>query len=468
MFPNLITNCIAVLIFVILIIAFPIIGAKAGWKKAAYWGGSNLVFYIIGTLIYRFAGTNIATSLAPKFLEIFTKMGFQGLTVDQVLAFTKSLIGPALFLVVFIGGNLILLINYYAWFKKVSGISREGYAKKIVKRAKKNTTVAKIDKNDKKVIKYKVTEADLVKVQSKGYKGLNRAVGCFGLWFAMIPSTIALSQAVIYTTSSQATRRGDTIWHSIGKWSYKVLNTVNTKASWFSFYAGEPVGDDYNSLMSLLRVGTQLCPDWYDSSTKIYWWYYPDGKSTEMIPIDTTTMKNSLTVINTVEGKTIGNLFTKICEVNAATTTVEISEKVDELLKVFNNTMYSWNRCSEALDNDIIGLYMSDNLLKMVPQLIPAPTSQTLINKATIQLLTANEVLNTVQAGLINGGTYKIRDIQVQFGTPLHRISPNNNVKPILKDIIMSYYKYDTDVEETDKTTFSNAMDQFLSLYYAF
>ena len=42
---------IAPIIFIVLLILFPIIGLLAGWKRAAFWGGGNFLFFVIGLII---------------------------------------------------------------------------------------------------------------------------------------------------------------------------------------------------------------------------------------------------------------------------------------------------------------------------------------------------------------------------------------------------------------------------------
>ncbi|MCQ3907424.1 MAG: hypothetical protein MJ219_01355 [Mycoplasmoidaceae bacterium] len=113
-------------------------------------------------------------------------------------------------------GNIILIINYYTWFKKV-----------VIKK-----------QNDKAT-----SSAPTMK-----YKIINGAIGGVALPALLLPTTFAFTQLLFYTTTSKATREQNTLSKNL----YEGLDKVNEVFNWFSYY--KSTARDFDALFAGLSL----------------------------------------------------------------------------------------------------------------------------------------------------------------------------------------------------------------------
>lgn len=204
-------NIVPPIIFIVLIVAFPLIGLAAGWKRAAFWGGGNLLFYIIGLLIWRFAGAAIIAPFKDKIIELIQQL-VEGLVVtDQLIA---SILAPVWFLIWMFASEIILLINYYAWYKRVTGLKKIGIQDKKTGKIKKQYT--------------KVSP----KAGTVGYKVGNRIGGVLLLGALTVPTSMAFTQTMYCALTSSTTRKANNLSDNL----YKGIEKLNDGPfNWLSF-----------------------------------------------------------------------------------------------------------------------------------------------------------------------------------------------------------------------------------------
>ncbi|MCQ3908543.1 MAG: hypothetical protein MJ200_03190 [Mycoplasmoidaceae bacterium] len=100
-----------------------------------------------------------------------------------------SVLAPIYFIGVVFISNIILVINYYAWFKRVAGLSKY----KTVKKTSSKGVVTK-------------SKVQVQHNYSTKYKVMNMVVGGVGMGMLMLPTTFASTNALFFTTTSYKTR----------------------------------------------------------------------------------------------------------------------------------------------------------------------------------------------------------------------------------------------------------------------
>lgn len=303
------------ILFIVLMVAFPVIGVFGGWKRAAYWGGGNFLFYIIGLLIWRYTSGGIVNLFLPLLQQLTQQADFSKIAV--------AIAAPAYFLIVMIVANLFLLINYYAWFKRVAGL-------------KKVKTVKKTDRKGN-VIKTKVA---VEHNYSTGYKVMSHVVGGVGMGALMLPSTFAFTQAVMYTTTSVTTRKNSSFASSI----YDMLFDVNDKMSWLSYYSSD-TPKDYDALFAGLAMRQK----------KIN------------IQLPGSDEEKPMTVIDAVSGtfsEGIGDIYEVIQ--GGGGQEADIKESIGELAN-------SWNTIVEQASDELSALFNAEDATEVMQGLLEIP-----------------------------------------------------------------------------------------------
>lgn len=220
---------IAPILFLIMMVAFPIIGVFGGWKRAAYWGGGNFIFYIIGMLIWTFANKSMAGGV-----DDFIKGIIGGKIDGDFSKIAASVLAPIFFVGVIFVANIFLVINYYAWFKRVAGLSKY----KTVKKTNKNGTVIK-------------TKVMVQHNYSTKYKVMNMVVGGVGMGALMLPTTFAMTNALFFTTTSYRTRANSKFASKI----YDATASTDYKIDWFSYYSNTTdSAADFDALFAALDM----------------------------------------------------------------------------------------------------------------------------------------------------------------------------------------------------------------------
>lgn len=315
---------VAPILFIVLMVAFPLIGVFAGWKRAAYWGGGNFVFYVIGMLVWRFTSGGIVNLFAPLIQSLIPGN-------PDITKIAASIAAPVFFVIIFLVGNLLLLLNYYIWVKRVMGL-------------KKYKKVKKEDPKTHKVTKIKVQ----VQAQhSKGYKVMNRVVGGVGMGLLMVPSTIGLTEATFFATTSASTRKNNALANNL----YNMLIDFDQKVSWFSYY-GKNTAKDYDALFAGLSMKSKTIDTWYNPKT---------GEEEPASGIDALS-------------KTLDYGISEIVDVTLKQggTAKEMAEAADEMVK-------SWNSIMESeLSTDMEALFNSENATEIVKDILGIETQETL------------------------------------------------------------------------------------------
>lgn len=222
---------IAPIIFIVLVVAFPLIGIFAGWKRGIFWGAGLLIFYIAGLLIWVFLGETIAKALGNWTTQLISQIMHKQLE-PLPTDFVKSILTPFYFLIFMAVSVLILLINYYAWYKRAVGL------KKIKVKDKKT---GKIHKEYNKVNK---------KANKTSYKVANKFGGFLTLGLLTLPTTITFTQFAYVTTTTTATRETNNLSSGL----YKGLNIFTKKGIEKCFYFKKDTFLDYDSLLSALSM----------------------------------------------------------------------------------------------------------------------------------------------------------------------------------------------------------------------
>lgn len=304
------------ILFLVLMIAFPVIGVFGGWKRAAYWGGGNFIFYIIGLLVWRYTSGGIVNLFEPLLQQLTEQADFSKIAI--------AIAAPAYFLIVLIVANLFLLINYYAWFKRVVGLKKVKTVKKKGKDGKVTKTKVAVQHN-----------------YSTGYKVMSHIVGGVGMGALMLPTTFAFTQAVMYTTTSVTTRKTNGFASDL----YDMLYGVNDKMSWLSYYSSDSA-KDYDALFAGLAMRTK------EINVQLPWW--DEEKSKPVIDVVAETF-----------GTGVGNVYETI---QNAGDEEAIKESVDELVG-------AWNIIMENAADEMSALFNSDDAADVMKDLLEIPDS---------------------------------------------------------------------------------------------
>lgn len=299
------------ILFIVLMVAFPVIGVFGGWKRAAYWGGGNFLFYIIGLLIWRYTSGGIVNLFLPLLQQLTKQADFSKIAI--------AIAAPAYFVIILIVANLFLLINYYAWFKRVVGLT-------------KVKTVKKKDKNGK-VTKTKVA---VQHNYSTGYKVMSHVVGGVGMGALMLPTTFAFTQAVMYTTTSVTTRKTNGFASDV----YDMLFDVNDTMSWLSYYSSDSARD-YDALFAGLAMRQKMID----------------------VKLPGTTTETPMTVIDAVSGtfsEGISQIYDSITEQEGHKT---LDESVGELKD-------SWNAIVSQAGDEMSALFNSEDATEVMQGLL--------------------------------------------------------------------------------------------------
>ena len=311
MYPMSSLAVIAPIMFFVLLVAFPLIGVFGGWKRAAYWGGGNFVFYCIGLIIWASAGNSIVSQLESLVRNMISSLGDKG----DITNLIKPLVGVLFFLIVVFLANIILVINYYAWAKKVMKIKQD---------------------KEKWAKNPKMSQAQ-VQARTK-HNIINKLCGGVGMTALMFPTLLVGTSAVCIATTSVNTRSGFTA--SFHDW----LMTCSDGMGGFS-YLPNGAGRDVDAMFSTLSL----------TSTTIT---YTDvsGKTVEGTALEALT-------------DTFSNGISGIVDATKVTTGEE-KDKIEGVEKSINNFTKSWNSIIEQAGTDVGAVFSSDNMAGMVKSVI--------------------------------------------------------------------------------------------------
>lgn len=199
------------ILFIVLMIAFPVIGVFGGWKRAAYWGGGNLVFYLLGLGIWAGAHAALGNAMLGWLSSVI-----QDFPADKLKDFASSITAPIFFLIVVVAGNLFLLLNYYFWFKRVAKIRRKD-------------DQANLDNNT---------------LPSKKYRIISMVAGGVGMPILMLPTTLSATQAAMFVTTSAATRENNAFANGL----YNGLAKLSESFGGLSYYGITKSAQDFDAL----------------------------------------------------------------------------------------------------------------------------------------------------------------------------------------------------------------------------
>lgn len=215
---------VAPILFIVLMIAIPLIGLAGGIKRALYWGGGNFIFYAIGLGVW-FASNGAIGNLLG---DLISKLSNNVLTKEQVAELGASVAAPVFFIIHLLIANLILLLVYLIWFRK--------WAK-----------IGKYSVNDKRTQYPLSTRIG------------HRAAATVALPLLMLPTTFTFTQGVFFLTTSRATRSEN----KMAKNLYNGLLKISNDFHWFSYYGMTDTAKDFDALFSALSMLNKkiLMPD---------------------------------------------------------------------------------------------------------------------------------------------------------------------------------------------------------------
>lgn len=399
-------NIIPPIIFIVLVIAFPLIGLAAGWKRAAFWGGGNLLFYLIGLMIWRFAGEAIVTPILAKLKELLAQfLGDKELT-PQLAA---SLLAPVWFLLWMMVSELILLINYYAWYKKVVGL------KKIAIKDKKT---GKIKKQYTKVSS---------KAGTVGYKVGNRLGGVALLGVLTLPTTIAFTQLAYCGVTSSATRKNNNLSANIYK---GLLKLSEGPFGWLTY-------------------STQSCRDF-------------DAAYSALILMNAQIGDEGKDIITYMEEDVFGGIE-DIMEGIQTMDEGGPSAGKDEVVEAINTFADNWNTLVEEYPEEISAVFSSPNAIDLVQQFIPPieDTILTIDSDNIDDIVGDNGYINTLIQEYFSEESGIIQVQQVEITEEAY-----NSFTDFFINMI-TFEGTDTEIEE-NKEKATNSMKDIISLLFVY
>lgn len=396
------------LVFIVLIIAFPIIGVLAGWKRGLYWGGGTLLFYLLGMIIWRFAGVAIIAPFKDKIIELIKPIVGDVTITDKLLA---SVAAPVWFILIMFLGELILLINYYTWFKKKAGL------KKIKVK----------DPQTKEVIK--VYPDHKVRIQTTGREIANRLGGFASLGLLMIPSTVAFTQTLYCATTSPTTRATNETSGNV----YNFLNKMNDGPfNWLSFYPNTV--HDYDAIFSALAL--------FEVKVNV-----PGYGETDVVDAVEHLVQNQ-----------IQNISDVLESIEEGTTPQQAAENIQQSINEIANV---WNQISSG-DNaeSASALFSSPNSIDLISQMINFEGSAT-INEDTYEDLFSETGQVTVWVNeYVESGTIS--------GVPIDSLVPikvNEQSFNEFTNFLMGYVVFEEGAEEYQESV-TNSVKDILGLLF--
>ncbi|XQP55828.1 MAG: hypothetical protein ACOQNY_00300 [Mycoplasmoidaceae bacterium] len=304
------------ILFIVLMIAFPVIGVFGGWKRAAYWGGGNLVFYLLGLGIWAGAHAALGNAMLGWLSSVIPDF-----PADKLKDFASSITAPIFFLIVVVAGNLFLLLNYYFWFKRVAKIRRKD-------------DQANLDNNT---------------LPSKKYRIISMVAGGVGMPVLMLPTTLSATQAAMFVTTSAATRKNNAFANGL----YNGLAKLSESFGGLSYYGITKSAEDFDALWAaqgLTKTLDEPIPS-------------PSGGT----PLTGTVQE----VMGQVFQDGIGNIVTKV------TTPGTKEETETNVANSINGLTGSWNAIIEAAGSTLIPLFESESFTKVIKDVFgDYPTSE--------------------------------------------------------------------------------------------
>lgn len=404
---------IAPILFLVMMVAFPIIGVFGGWKRAAYWGGGNFLFYCIGLIIWVFAHGAMANTIVDLIKKIVGQSGEADFT-----KLAASVLAPIYFIGLLLVSNLILLINYYAWFKRVAGLS-------------KWKTVKKKDKNGN-VVKTKVkAQANT----STRYKVINMTVGGVAMGALMLPTTFAFTNALFFTTTSYKTRPKSSFASSF----YNALVGTDCSMSWLSYYSNvNDCAKDYDALFAALAMKNE--------KITIHLPGTPEGELVEESLVD--ALADTLN-----EG--LGQIYTE--------TRINEESPIGDIIKAVNDMIASWNLIVNQAYVSMIALFNSPNGTQVVCQLVTGNAILDPSEKMTHDVLekryTGPDAVFPQAVDLYMKGDPRFE--QEARRIPVSQASFDNMV-----EALVNLYVFDETEQPGDKDAFRVCMGQLLSMLF--
>ena len=307
MYPMQSLAVIAPIIFIILMIAFPIIGFFMGWKRALFWGAGNFIFYIIGLVIWILAGKAMGNTIGP-----LLQKSISALKNTDMSKIATSVVAPVFFIIVMFFGNIILIINYFAWFTRVAQIRRE----------------------DKERI-----GPEPIGKPIAWDNFFRRMIGAISLPALLLPSTFSFTQAIFYATTSKATRAKNKLANNL----YNGLNNANNTFKWLSYYKNSPA--DFDALWAGLSLNGTKVEDITWPST----WVKPGDDSLT-------------TAIKTVFTEGFGEMY------ETASSKDMNPEQVKNV--VINHMVPTWNEIIEQQRNAIEPIFASSNAVELIKDIL--------------------------------------------------------------------------------------------------
>lgn len=404
---------VAPILFLVLMVSFPIIGIFGGWKRALYWGGGNLIFYVIGLLIWMFCHA----SMDNLMVGLLKKLLGQESAEANFAKIASSVLAPIFFVVVTLSANLLLLINYYAWFKRVAGLKKY----KKVKKEDKDGNVTKV--------KVKVNQT-----YSTKYKVMNKLVGGFAMPALMLPTIFALTNAVFFTTTSYKTRSKS----SFASKFYNALVGVDGAISWGSYYSNvNESARDYDALFAALDMKR-------DSITIVL---PGDEDATEESLID---------ALSDTLDKGLGGIYSE---------TALSGDGMEKVIASVNDMIRAWNQIVNQAQPAMTALFNSPNGTLVVCQLIVGNKVLDEDDQMTHQRLEdrytgSDAVFPKVVAKYMQPDREAFPEEAIRI--PVTQGSFNNMV-----DALVNLYKFkDGECQEGDKEAFWGCMSQLLTMLF--
>lgn len=409
---------IAPLFFMLLMLGIPVVGVFAGWKRAAYWGGGTFFFFLLGVIIWKAGGQGMSNAVVNL---LNNWLNGTGATITSKLA--ASLAAPFIFLIITLIGEIILIINYYTWFKRVSGIKKDIEIKKQYKQQKAKKK--KLPKNAKGWSAMQLT--------TKG-KIINMACGGAGMALLIAPSSVAFTQALMYTTTSVSTRANSKFSSAL----YNSLQGTAAAFSWMSYYGNADTGKDYESLFGLLALSNQ----------QVTYTYYD---ATGNLQTGTGSIAEAMT--NVISG----GIQTVIKQTTEGGDTKE--EKVTAAETSITNFAHQWNGLIANNQDPVNAVFGSENVSDVLKTVIGTNVKekQTLTaDQIKNDYLSTNSVFQTVYNNYA-GRAEADKLIQV----PVSQTTFNNIV-----DSLNSTFEFSSDVTDTVKEQFEDKLADIASMLF--
>ena len=232
-FRSVTLGLIPAILLLVFVIALPVVGYFAGYKRALYWSVGNMLFIFLGWAIWAGAGESICQGFVGMF-------GFSEDAIADIMPIMVATVAPIWYIIFILIGNFVLLILWYSLFKWLLRLTKKQKTKHF---------------KDKDSLKAEVSFF-------KRNQILSRSLGGGIMFLSFLPIASTFTESFYAFTVSAQQREEDGFVNGMYKFAHGVSNINYIK------YFTEPT-TQVDAALTVMEDGAQEAIETaFSSSTK--------------------------------------------------------------------------------------------------------------------------------------------------------------------------------------------------------